>query len=105
MGSIRRNTFTKPLPDGAELFTRKGETFAKWKELVFADGSGQTNFNRIWGRVKLARGKERTDPHQPGVVHVDGLQLFGERWPGRDSRQFLKGDAVWMEFRVLPPGD
>jgi integrase len=37
MGSLRRKTFTKPLPDGAELFTRKGETFAKWK-----DAAGKT---------------------------------------------------------------
>ena len=72
---------------------------------VFADGSGQTNFNRIWGRVKLARGKERTDPHQPGVVFTDGLELWGEGQPDRGSLQFLKGDAVWMELRVLPPGD
>ena len=37
MGSLRRKTFTKPLPDGAELFTRKGETFARWK-----DAAGKT---------------------------------------------------------------
>ena len=37
MGSIRRKTYTKPLPDGAELFARKGETFARWK-----DGRGKT---------------------------------------------------------------
>jgi len=37
VGSIRRKTYTKPLPDGAELFTRKGERFAKWK-----DGKGKT---------------------------------------------------------------
>ena len=37
MGSLRRKTFTRPLPDGAELFTRKGEGFAKWK-----DGKGKT---------------------------------------------------------------
>jgi hypothetical protein len=37
MGSIRRKTYTKPLPNGAELFSRKGERFAKWK-----DGKGKT---------------------------------------------------------------
>jgi hypothetical protein len=31
MGSLRRKTFTKPLPPDAELFIRKGETLAKWK--------------------------------------------------------------------------
>jgi len=32
MGSLRRKTWNKPLPDGAELFTRKGETFARWRD-------------------------------------------------------------------------
>lgn len=30
MGSIFKPTFTKPLPEGAEVFTRKGERFARW---------------------------------------------------------------------------
>jgi integrase len=30
MGSLRRKTATKPLPDGAELFERKGQQFARW---------------------------------------------------------------------------
>ena len=32
MGSLRRKTYNRPLPDGAETFTRKGEMLAKWKE-------------------------------------------------------------------------
>jgi len=31
MGSVFKRTSTKPLPIGAELFTRKGERFARWK--------------------------------------------------------------------------
>ncbi len=31
MGTVYRKTFTKPLPADAELFTRKGQRFAKWK--------------------------------------------------------------------------
>ncbi len=31
MGTVFKKTFTKPLPDGAELFVRKGERFARWK--------------------------------------------------------------------------
>ncbi len=31
MGSVYRKTATKPLPAGAELFTRNGERFARWK--------------------------------------------------------------------------
>ena len=30
MATVYRETYTKPLPDGAELFTRKGEQFASW---------------------------------------------------------------------------
>ncbi len=32
MGTVYRETYTKPLPDGAELFTRKGERFARWTD-------------------------------------------------------------------------
>jgi hypothetical protein len=31
MGSVFRKTTTRPLPPGAEIFTRKGERFARWK--------------------------------------------------------------------------
>jgi len=36
MASVFRKTYTKPLPDSAEAFTRKGERFARWK-----DGKGK----------------------------------------------------------------
>ena len=32
MGSLRKKTFTKPVPDGAERFERKGETFVRWHD-------------------------------------------------------------------------
>ena len=32
MGTVYGETHTKPLPDEAELFTRKGEPFAKWRD-------------------------------------------------------------------------
>ena len=31
MGSIYRKTVTRPLPNGAELITKAGEQFARWK--------------------------------------------------------------------------
>jgi len=31
MGSVYKKTFTKPMPANAELFTKKGEQFARWK--------------------------------------------------------------------------
>ena len=32
MGSLRRKSYTRPLPVNAELFTKKGEQFARWKD-------------------------------------------------------------------------
>jgi len=32
MGTVYRPTFSKPLPAGAEVFTRQGERFARWKD-------------------------------------------------------------------------
>jgi integrase len=37
MGTVYKKTFTKPLPASAELFSRKGEQFAKW-----LDAKGKT---------------------------------------------------------------
>ena len=31
MGTVYRATYTKPIPAGAELFTKGGERFARWK--------------------------------------------------------------------------
>jgi integrase len=32
VGTVFKKTFTKPLPDGAEIFVRKGERLARWKD-------------------------------------------------------------------------
>jgi hypothetical protein len=32
MGTVFKKTFTKPLPSGAEVFTRKGQQMARWKD-------------------------------------------------------------------------
>ena len=48
MGTVYRKTFTKPLPTDAELFTRKGERYARWKD---AKGKSRTG--------KLTIGEDR----------------------------------------------
>jgi len=42
MATVFKKTFTKPLPDGAETFTRKGEGFARWK-----DAKGKTRTEKL----------------------------------------------------------
>jgi len=51
MGTVYRKTYTKPLPAGAELFTRKGEMLARWK-----DGKEKT---RIASVTKPEKGKNQ----------------------------------------------
>ena len=64
-----RKTFTKPLPASAEIFTRKGERFARWK-----DGRGKTRTaplttgrdgsDRIVGEAATYTAKYREDMAQ-----------------------------------------
>lgn len=42
MATVCRKTYTKPLPTDAELFTRKGERFARWK-----DAKGKTRTAKV----------------------------------------------------------
>ena len=42
MGAVYKPTYTKPLPDGAELFTRNGERFARW-----TDGRGRKRTAKV----------------------------------------------------------
>ena len=50
MASIYKKTYTKPLPDGAETFTRKGQRYAGLEQDVTSDdNAGQTG--RCWART------------------------------------------------------
>ena len=42
MATVFRKTYTKRLPEGAELFTRKGQRFARWK-----DAKGKTRTEKV----------------------------------------------------------
>ena len=42
MGTVFKKTVTKPMPAGAETFTREGQRFAKWK-----DARGKTRKARV----------------------------------------------------------
>ncbi len=54
MGSVYKKTATKPLPKGAELFTKAGEQFARWKP---------------------AKGKTRTAPVTTGKDGTDRIVI------------------------------
>ncbi len=42
MGTVFKRTATKPLPVGAEFFSRKGQRVAKWRDAKWRDAKGRT---------------------------------------------------------------
>ena len=64
MGSVYRETFTKPLPEGAEILRRKGKRIAKWKDArgktrTEAVTQGKDGSNRIAIKSKTYTAKYR----------------------------------------------
>ena len=72
MGSVYLKTFTKPLPAGAEIFVRKGERFARWKD---RKGKART--------APLTVGKDGSERVTPAMLR-DGraLALLGRALAG-----------------------
>jgi integrase len=66
VGTVFKKQVTKPLPADAEIFTRKGERFARWKS---------------------ARGKTRTAPLTVGEDGSDRITIESSKWVAkyRDS--------------------
>jgi hypothetical protein len=62
MGAVFRKTFTKPLPEGAEIITRKGQRLARWKD---------------------RRGKSRTAPLTKGQNGQDRLLLTSTKFTAK----------------------
>jgi hypothetical protein len=76
MGTVYKPTATKPLPTGAEVFTRKGERFARWKD---------------------ARGKARTAPVTTGKDGTVRLVIQSARYVAK----YRDGAGV---IQVVPTG-
>jgi len=72
MGSVFKKTVTKPLPDGAEIFTRKSERFARWRD---------------------GRGKKRTAPLTNGRDGSDRIVLT----VGTYTAKFRNGQGIVEE--------
>jgi len=91
MGSVFRKTVTKQLPQNAEIFTRKGERFARWKD---ANGKTRTATVTVPKKGKNA-GKTRIIVTSKKFIakYRDGNGLVVERSTGcRDetaARQVL----------------
>ncbi len=61
MGSIRQATWTRPLPQGAEVFTRGGECFARWEDQFGV---------RHEAPIAKKRRKPRDDGQDEGPIRV-----------------------------------
>jgi hypothetical protein len=71
VSNLRRVPYTKPIPEGAQLFTRKGERFARFKDRrgktvdapLTEDGSRIRLLSKKWyGEYRDADGVERCVP-------------------------------------------
>ncbi len=87
MGSLRRKTFTKPLPASAEIITRKGTRLAKWK-----DKAGKTRTTPITvGRNGIERITVTATgiiSRQPLAAGITGRCLSGDHQRTRSSPRF-----------------
>lgn len=75
MATVFKKTFTKPLPTGAELFTRKGGRFARFKD---------------------AAGKTRTERVTTGKDGSDRLLIEADTWTAkyRDGQRIVREVAT-----------
>ena len=68
MGSVFRKTVTRPLPEGAELFTKAGEQFARWKPAMV----GPRRLRSSWGQM-VGHGFGQSRRHtRPATAMVKG---------------------------------
>jgi hypothetical protein len=76
MGSVLKKTYTKPLPAGADSFTRKGQRFVRWKD---------------------RKGKTRTAPMTVGGDGAERIAIESSKW----FAKYRDGAGV---VRVVPTG-
>ena len=98
MGSLRRKTWNKPLPPGAELFNRKGEAFARWR-----DRNGKTKTALVASCAASRKLPNRwPDVRKTGdlAARRDGQ---GPRRPDKKAR--LASDEGWICQKLNREGD
>jgi len=91
MGTVYRESFTKPLPAGAKIIVRKGQRFAEWKD---------------------AKGKTRTAPLTIGKDGTERILLTAATYTAkyRDTAANCPGQSCVTTARVSltvpnPPDD
>lgn len=84
MGTVFKKTFTKPLPPGAEIFVRKGERFARWRDRKGKtrtapltggrDGSDRVVIESPFYVAKYRDGAGSVIEHSTGCRHEDAAR-------------------------------
>ena len=106
MGAVYRKTATKPLPEGAELFMRKGEQFARWnnakgKARTAAVTTGRDGQLRI---VLVARTFTAKYRDGSGLVREVSTGCRDET-ASRSILADLEGRAVRVKAKILTPAE
>ena len=94
MSNLRRVPYTKPLPAGAEVFTRKGRRFARWTDRkgrrreapLSGDGTRIQLLSRKWyGEWKDPDGTEHCEPLATDRTAAE--QMLAERVRKAEDRK------------------
>ncbi|MBI2431380.1 MAG: site-specific integrase, partial [Candidatus Hydrogenedentes bacterium] len=70
MASVFKKTFTKPLPENAELFNRKGQEFARWKDKGGKLHTARVTTGQDGARRVLVEASTWTAKYRNGAGHV-----------------------------------
>ena len=101
MGTVYKETFTKPLPAGAKIIVRKGQRLAEWK-----DAKGKTRtapLTAAGDRIAVEAGTYTAKYRDgSGIVRKWRPAAGMNRPPGRYSASWNAGPN-WSKAKCLPP--
>ncbi len=94
MSTVYKETFTKPIPPGAELFVRKGERFARW-----TDGKGRTRTTKV---ITTEAGQDRLlfEAATYTAKYRDGTGCIVKQTTGCRTLDAAKAVLVDLETRA-----
>ena len=94
MGSLRRKTFTKPLPENAELFEKKKQQFARWNNAAGKTRTAPTIAGKDGSlRIVITSGRWL-------IKYRDGSGIIREVSTGCGDKQAAKAQLAVLERRA-----
>ena len=112
MGTVYKETFTKPLPAGAKIIVRKGQRLAQWQDAKGKTRTARRERQDANGKTRTAR-RERQDANGTayrcrGSYHRRSRRLHCQVWDGSGNTytdpKLLDMAGAMEALPALPPG-